>query len=263
MRKLAIALLLAASTGCSFFNSFLSGASESAGTTVGSAVGERAASNVTAGMPAGQHGGVGLAAMNPAFLNMYMSVIFTYAFASGGYEIAPVPYKAGQYTRWTGQGQDSKTIKLERAYIGDDAKGRQWWKVKWTDDEEKTIVLEGLLDKKEQRFVRMRAKFPDDPEGKEMPVDEATYYHPAQKLSQDSVEGATKGMEKVTVPAGTFRAKHVVFGGVDGTHEWWLDTKVPGGTVRQLLKAGQGEKEQWDLQLAAYGSDAKSELGSR
>jgi hypothetical protein len=55
----------------------------------------------------------------------------------------------------------------------------------------------------------------------------------------------------------------VVFGGIDGTHEWWLDKKVPGGTVRQLLKAPKGEKDHWEMQLAAYGSDAKSELGSK
>ena len=46
--------------------------------------------------------------MNPAFLNMYMGFIFTYAFSSGGYDVAPVEYKAGQYTRWSGKGQNGK-----------------------------------------------------------------------------------------------------------------------------------------------------------
>ena len=70
-------------------------------------------------------------------------------------------------------------------------------------------------------------------------------------------------MEKVTVPAGTFNARHVVFGGMDGTHEWWLDKKVPGGTVRQLMKSPKDDNSRWDMQLAAFGSDAKSELGSK
>ena len=262
MKKLAIALLLAGSTGCSFINSLIGGASDSAGQTVGNRVGENVANSAMG--PRAPGGGAGsMGTMNPAFLNMYMSVIFTYAFSSGGYEVLPVAYKAGEYTRWTGQGQDGKGIKLERAYLGDDAKGRQWWKVKWTSEDDKTVILEGLLDKQAQKFVRMRAKFPDDAEGKEMPVEESNYYHPAQKLSQDSIEGATKGVEKVSVPAGTFNAKHVVFGGMDGTHEWWLDLKVPGGTVRQVMKSPRSDKDQWDMQLAAYGSDAKSELGSK
>jgi hypothetical protein len=261
MKKLAIALLLAGSTGCTFFNSLLFGASDSAGQAVGNEVGTRAANSAMGSTGAG--GSMSMATMNPAFLNLYMSVIFTYAFSSGGYEVTPVAYRSGDYTRWTGQGQDGKGVTVERAYLGDDAKGRQWWKVKFTDDKSKTTILEGLLDPAQKRFVRMRAKFPDDAEGKEMPVDESNYYHPAQKLSEDSIEGATKGVEKVTVPAGTFTARHVIFGGIDGTHEWWLDMKIPGGTVRQLVKSAKSDKDKWDMQLAAYGSDAKSELGSK
>jgi hypothetical protein len=87
---------------------------------VGSAGAPRGAQNASYG------GGMSMATMNPAFLNMYMSVIFTYAFSSGGYDVAPVPYKSGQYTRWTGKGHDSKAVRLERARLADDAQGRQW-----------------------------------------------------------------------------------------------------------------------------------------
>jgi hypothetical protein len=256
MKRLAFALLLAGAAGCSsMVNSALYGASDQAGRNIGaSMVGNAGA------QPASYNAGD---AMNPAFLNMYMGVIFAYAFSSGGYDVAPVQYKPGQYTRWTGKGQNGKAITLERAFLFEDGHGRQWWKVKWTDDADKTIVLEGLLSPKEKRFVRMRAKFPEDAEGKELPVDEATYYHAPQKLSPESVEGATKGVEKVTVPAGSFKAKHVVFGGIDGTHEWWLDNKVPGGTVKQTLKSSKSDEDRWDMELAAYGSDAKSELGSK
>jgi hypothetical protein len=135
--------------------------------------------------------------------------------------------------------------------------------VKFTDDESRTTILEGLLDPAQGRFVRMRAQFPDDKEGNEMPVDDSAYYHPPQKLSKESVEGATKGVECVTVPAGTFKAKHVVFGGVGGKHEWWLDAKVPGGTVKQPMRNAQNEDDRWEIELTAYGSNAKSELGSK
>ena len=277
MRNLAIALLLAGSTGCSMFNSVMYGAEDSAGRGVGNAIGNSVASNATNGasnaQPASYNGGGGSSSSggagmssammaNPAIMNMYMSVIFTYAFGSGGYDVAPAAYKPGEYTRWSGKSQDGKGIVLERAYLMDDGKGRQWWKVKWTDDSNKTLILEGLLDPAQKRFVRMRAKFPDDAEGKEMPVDEATYYHPPQKLSPESVEGATKGVENVSVPAGSFNAKHVVFGGMDGSHEWWLDSKVPGGTVKQLVVGGHGGN-QWQMELQAFGGDAKTELGSK
>lgn len=255
MKRLCVTLLVAAVAGCSMVDSAVSGASDRFGRNVGSSMVGNAGS--------GAGGSMSMATMNPAFLNMYMSFIFTYAFSSGGYEVAQVAYKPGQYTRWTGKGQNGKAIGIERAHLFDDAQGRQWWKVKFTDDENKTTILEGLLDPREQKFVRMRARFPDDKEGNELPVDEQNYYHPAQRLSKESIEGATRGIEHVTVPAGTFKAKHVVFGGVSGTNEWWLDSKVPGGTVKQLYKNPRSEEEKWEMELAAYGNDAQSELGTK
>jgi len=260
--KRSFIAVLAATAACSVIDSTISGASDQAGRNIGASMVGNAGAPGGGARPASYGGGsMSMSSMNPAFLNMYMSFIFTYAFSSGGYDVAPVEYKPGQYTRWTGKGQNGKTIELTRARLSDDAQGRQWWKVKFTDDESRTTILEGLLDPKQQKFVRMRAQFPDDKEGNEMPVDEQSYYHPAQRLSKESVEGATKGIESVAVPAGRFKARHVVFGGADGRHEWWLDGKVPGGTVKQLLRSG--DEDRWEMELAAYGSDAKSELGSR
>ncbi len=273
MKKLAIALLLAGSAGCSFFSSFLWGAGDAASQRAGenaanSAMGPRQAPPPGGAYGGGAYGGgaggggMSMATMNPAFLNMYMGVIFTYAFSSGGYDVSQVDYKPGEYTRWTGKGRDGKAILIERAHLFDDQQGRQWWKVKFTDND-KTTILEGLLDPSTRTFVRMRAKFPDDKEGNEMPMTDDSYYRPAQKLSKDSVEGATKGVENVSVPAGAFSAKHVVFGGMDGSHEWWLDEKVPGGAVKQLLRNPKSDEDRWEMELAAYGSDARSELGTK
>ena len=264
MKKLAVALLLAGSTGCTFISSMLFGAQDSAGQAVGNEVGNRAASSAM-GSSGGARpaGGAYAGSSGSSGGSMYMGFIFTYAFSSGGYDVAPVEYKAGEYTRWSGKGQNGKGVGIERARLADDAKGRQWWKVKFTDDESRTTILEGLLDPAQKRFVRMRAKFPDDPEGNEMPLDNTSYYNPPQKLSPESVEGATKGVEQVTVPAGSFSARHVVFGGMDGKHEWWLQEKVPGGTVKQLVRNPRSDDDQWSMELQAYGADAKSELGSK
>ncbi len=261
MKRLTLALLLCTAACSDVIGGMLSGAGDQAGRNIGAGmVGNRGTSTGQAvgASYGGGAGGMSAATMNPAFLNMYMGFIFTYAFSSGGYDVAPIDYKAGQYTRWSGKGQNGKAIGIERAHLFDDSQGRQWWKVKFTDDESKTTVLEGLLDPKQQKFVRMRARFPDDKEGNEL----QSYYHPAQKLSKDSVEGATKGIESVTVPAGSFRARHVVFGGVGGKSEWWLDEKVPGGTVKQLSKNPRSDDDQWQMELTAYGNDARSELGT-
>ncbi|HUJ26056.1 MAG TPA: hypothetical protein VLW85_08565 [Myxococcales bacterium] len=263
MKKLGIALLVAATSACSMFSSVVEGAGDQAGRNIGaSMVGSSGAPQGGVNASYGGGGSMSMATMNPAFLNMYMGVIFSYAFSSGGYDISQVDYKAGQYTRWTGHGQNGKGVTVERAHLFDDAQGRQWWKVKFTDDNGKTTILEGLLDPAQKKFVRMRAKFPDDKEGNEMAMSDQNYYQPAQKLTPESVQGATKGTESVSVPAGTFTASHVVFGAMDGTREWWTVKTVPGGAVKQLMKNPKSDQDRWEMELAAYGNDAKTELGT-
>ena len=95
-----------------------------------------------------------------------------------------------------------------------------------------------------------------------MAVSENASYVPPTRLSKKSIEGATTGVESVTVPAGTFKARHVVFGDVGSTHEWWLDDKVPGGTVKESTK-GHGGGNAHVLELVAFGVDSKSELGTK
>jgi hypothetical protein len=268
VKRLGIALFVAGTAACSFLNSTVSGASDQAGHNLGaSMVGNSGASqggqSASAAGGAGGSGSMSAATMNPAFMNVYMTTIMTFAFSPGGYDISQAAYKPGEYTRWTGHGDSGKSIQLERAHLFDDAQGRSWWKVKWTEENGKTTIVEGLLDNQQQRFVRMRARFPDDAEGSELPVDQNNYYHPPQKLSPESVEGASRGVESVSVPAGTFSAKHIVFGGVDGSHEWWVAAHVPGGTVKQLMKGRGNDTARFQMELAAYGKDSASELGSK
>jgi hypothetical protein len=259
MKKLGIALLVCATCACSFVDSAISGAGDQMGRNMVGSSGSGMAQNASYN----SGGSMSMATMNPAFLNMYMGVIFSYAFSSGGYDISQVDYKPGQYTRWNGKNQNGKGLTIERAHLFDDAQGRQWWKVKFIDENQKTTILEGLLDPAQKKFVRMRAKFPDDKEGNEMAMTDQNYYQPPQKLTPESIAGATKGTESVTVPAGTFTASHVVFGAMDGTREWWTVSNVPGGAVKQLLKNPHSDDDRWEMELAAYGNDAKSELGTK
>jgi hypothetical protein len=272
MKKFGVVALVLVSSACTFLDSARNGAENRAGQNVGERIVGNAGSGGSGGAPGAQSasygsgggagGGMSAATMPPAVMNLYMSTIFNYAFTPGGYDIGQAPYAVGQYTRFTGKGDGGKGITVERAHLFDDAQGRQWWKVKFTDDSGKTTILEGLLDPQQQKFVRMRAKFPDDAAGNELPVDQQSYYHPAQKLSPESVQGATRGVESVSVPAGTISARHVVFGGYDGSHEWWIDGKVPGGAVKQLMSSPKSDKARWEMVLDAYGSGAQSELGT-
>ena len=119
--------------------------------------------------------------------------------------------------------------------------------------------------------LRLRRQFPGDEEPVEVPVEEDSYYAPPRRLGEESVEGAKVGTVEVTVPAGTFTAKHIRFGdAAGGTWEWWLCDEVPGGVVRYASRSqtssDEGESEaldpnEYDIQLESYGDDAKSKLG--
>ena len=207
--------------------------------------------------------------MNQQVMMFYTQFIFSMAFGSGGYSIGTGDFKPGQYARFNfpkGQGGDDGGGTMERAYLGDDGEGNQWWKVKMVNSKKgETIILEALLSPKDNKMLRLRGKFPQDDAGKEMAVSENASYVPPTRLSKKSIEGATTGVESVTVPAGTFQARHVVFGDVGTTHEWWLADSVPGGTVKELTKASNnsGGHGMYELDLVASGSDAATELGTK
>ncbi len=241
-------------------------AGQRVGDAVGNSFGKAAAARVGA-------------SLNPMLTQLYMGLIFSMAFTQGGYAVNEVAYHPGEWTRWTipnpkPEPDEPKETRLERAYLFDDADGNAWWKVKYVLDPEKadaqTMIVEALFDKKTQTLVRMRAQMPGEKEPKEIPVTEATYYVPPQKLTKQSIEGATKGVVPVTVPAGKFRARHVVFGDAGGgSSEWYLVERVPGGSVRFVHKAANddgggdegGVSESYVMDLVTFGKGAKSELG--
>jgi hypothetical protein len=221
---------------------------------------------------AGQRMGDRIAAQyNPMMSQMYMQMVFAMAFGSGGYAVGQGGYKAGEYTRWTipNDSKDGKEASLERAYLFNDRDGNPWWKVKWVldpaDAAKSTLIVEALFEKGTWKLLRERVKMPNEAEGKEVPVDEATYYQPPRQLTKQSLEGGTVGVEKVSVPAGSFTARHVSYGDVNGNVDFWLTDSVPGGVV----KYGHGAKgagadddtRNWQMLLVAYGKGTSSELG--
>lgn len=268
-------LFAAALAGCSLISdtigSAVGSAAHSAGSAAGNQVGTSVGNQVGSSVSSRWVGPNVNAALMQQMSQFYTQYIFSLAFGSGGYAVAIDDYKPGNFTRWniSGGGEKSKAT-LERARLFDDAEGNQWWKVKWVDSEKgDTIILEALLSPKDSKMLRLRGKFPNDQAGKEMAVSDNAWYVPPQKLSQKSIEGATTGTESVSVPAGGFTAKKVVFGDVASTHTWWLASGVPGQTVKQETrgqKSGGGDgpdSSNYLMELAAYGANATTELGTK
>ncbi|MGH7342465.1 MAG: hypothetical protein ACREKH_18420, partial [Candidatus Rokuibacteriota bacterium] len=81
-----------------------------------------------------------------------------------------------------------------------------------------------------------------------------------RRPTKESIDGATVGTETVTTPAGTFRAKHLRFGGGDGTLDWWVDEAQVGGWVKFAM-IGNDKTPKYEQVLIAKGTGAKSELG--
>jgi len=145
-----------------------------------------------------------------------------------------------------------------RAFLTTTEDGDQWWRVRGVQNGE-TWVYEALLDPEQETVVRLRSR---DPKGKvgEVPVTEQTVYRPPQRLTEESVEGATTGTEEVDTPAGTFAARRVEYSGMgDGTTTWFLADEVPGHVVRYRA-ARNGTP--YTSSLLDYGTDATTQLNS-
>ena len=196
-------------------------------------------------MPAGYG-----AMMAKAYTQMVLGMGFGMgAFASG------VNYKPGEYTRWSVSGHGSATF--ERAYLFNDAGGNAWWKLKLVETEHnQTIIYEALVTPDHTKVLRLRAQLPNDSTVQELPVDETAVIHTMTPTGQ----AVDKGVESITVPAGQFSAHHMVYAGEHGSADVWTTDKVPGSAIRMQGRGEHGNGG--EMTLTAYGSDAKSELGT-
>jgi hypothetical protein len=131
-----------------------------------------------------------------------------------------------------------------------------------------TVVLEALFKPEQggiQRLVRMHGRMPGEASANEMMVPEnmsvvSTLGGFGSRPTQESIDGATVGTERVATPAGSFSTKLVRFGGMGGKQEWWLTEAVPGGWVRYTATRAEGDAG-FTVELLAHGTGAQSELG--
>jgi hypothetical protein len=203
-------------------------------------------------------------------MQQIMPMVFAMAFHSGTYSFQEKEYQPGEFTLWRMVGSDEHpdTAYLQRAYMGKAADGSQWWHVAYIFSGEQgkrdTLTLEGEFSADRSKIIRMRGQMPGQAQPAEMPVQENTFgYMPPTMLTAQSLAGATVGTESVSVPAGTFRARHVRFGDMTGgSLDWWLDDSVPGGMVKYTVGGGAGSGGgQSVLELMQKGTGFRSTLG--
>jgi hypothetical protein len=205
---------------------------------------------------------------------LWISQLFTVQYLSGA-TMFEKDYKPGEWTRWQVTTADNEDVQTnERAFLGRQTDRGEWWRMKTIMTDKAagtadTVVMEALFrpdstNEYVQTLVRMRGKFPGNAEAQEMMVPEQwAMWNMAgamPKPTKESVDGATVGTESITTPAGTFRAKHVRFGGGGGTLDWWLDETSVGGWVK-FSALDNEKKPMYTMELVSKGTGAKSELG--
>ncbi len=263
---LLIAGLFIAGVGCTGIvetavDSTTHRAAQRTGEVVGERIGEAAGAMIVAQFPNN---------WTAEWRHVYTSYLFNVAFHADGYAVTEQDaYDSGEWTRWqTMEDGEPTDAFFKRALLARTDEGNEWWHVTYENvDSEEAIVLEGLFSPDREKLLRLRGRFPGE-EAKEMPVEEDTYgYATPRRLTEESLEGATEGIVNVTVPAGTFDARHVRYGAPGATYQWWMDDGVPGGLVKYLRQADDGSSDErdtpasWVVELANYGTGAESELG--
>jgi hypothetical protein len=202
----------------------------------------------------------------------FIGQLFAVQYMSGA-QMFERDYKPGDWTQWSVSVEDNDAAEnTERAFIARQPDGGEWWRIKTiTANSERTdtVTLEALFKPQPgnqyvQQLVRMRAKLPGSTSAQEMMVPQQWAMVSmagalGMRPTQESLDGATLGVETVATPAGSFRAKHVQFGIGSGSLNWWLDSTATGGWVKFAMM--QDNKAKYTMQLIGKGTGAKSELG--
>ena len=188
-------------------------------------------------------------------------MVFSYSLGVGRYWIWSRDFREGEWVKFKVIRGDGQPFFVEIAFLKRLSNGDQWWRVRYIPSSGDKLAYEGLFSPDLGQLKRLRGKS-DDKAPQEIPVFQGSYVRPV-RLTKESIEGATVGVETVTVPAGSFTAKHVKYGSVSGSGsvEWWISDKVPGGIVKYVIR-DEDNKITTQAVLVSYGTGATTELGS-
>lgn len=256
---ITVAILTGLSTlGCGMFvDRAVNKAMDTAANRVGERVGGAIADNV-------------IGKLQPEMMHLYTMAVFRMLFYHGGYHVANLDYKPGQFTRWQATNVEQGDW-FERTLLHRYSNKSEWWRVeskqKDNDGKQQVLIMEALLSPAKEdgsrQVRRMRALFPGEKEHREIPITEANsskwrlYTNGA--LTEESLKGMTKGKKSIKVPAGEFSATHVQMKGYQEQNkvDWFMVPTVPGQVVKyqSISKDGDKDKITWTVSLLAYGGD--------
>ncbi len=177
--------------------------------------------------------------LNPLYYQMYLGQFYSlywYSFYAGGFYFDDSNYKEGEGTVWklTSKKDPEDILIVDKSLLKVNDDGSKWWKVKY-DDEGDNIIFEFLID---QDYTLVKLRFRDADTGK------IKEYEPSEKdivkYRQEDMRTVTDsdysdwntGAEKISTPAGTFKADHLVYTEDNADYEWWITEKVPGNMVK-------------------------------
>ena len=199
---------------------------------------------------------VGLGAMEDA---MIASVMYAQVFYAGGYGTGYDDFREGEGVVWKITSKDKEEtqhLQVERALLKRNDDGSLWWYLRYQPEGEDEFVAEALIDKdynllkfryfdQETETIRewvpeqdQEADSSDTSSDEQITEDEVGYY-------EGDFSNYITGTETVVVPAGTYKAKHVLIedsytanstaddsADYEVRYEWWIADDVPGDLVK-------------------------------
>ncbi|MEF8941994.1 MAG: hypothetical protein V5B78_04290 [Desulfohalobiaceae bacterium] len=151
-------------------------------------------------------------------------------------------FAPGEWTKWKiTPGEEQKYI-TELASLKQAKDNKKWWRIKTETDKGDTFIYEALIHSDNYTIRRLRSNI-NDQQPRELPVRENTHvYNRPMELTEESIQAAIVGNEKIDVPAGTFKTKHIRYGtpSTQGKINIWMNKDVPGGVVKYNLIQSEG-----------------------
>ncbi|HPI92841.1 MAG TPA: hypothetical protein PLT09_06030 [Deltaproteobacteria bacterium] len=195
-----------------------------------------------------------------------LSVIFLFAFTQAAFaqwgkggpgprfrgEFKPV---VGAWSEYQMKGAGQEQTKMKMAVVGKE--GSSYWYETVTDTPRGLSVMKMLVtgDPDDEKSVKRMIVKQGKEQAMEMPVMEGRP-QPGSKPGSKGPAGKMidKGMEKITVPAGTFTARHFQYQFDKDVVDSWISEKVsPYGIVKS-------KGRDFEMQLLGYGKGAKTQI---
>lgn len=190
----------------------------------------------------------------------FYSLYLSYAFYGGySYETG---FAEGQGLRWqftTDPAEGERQIsEFERVYLKDMKDGTTWWRLsaenkeeaaeyEYLMDEDSNILVIRYKDSDTNEVIEYRPptseEEPDEAEDMGEESDAELTIEEYESYDEYEYNQYSAGKEKITVPAGTYTAEHMVSeiqddsdpeNPVDLRTDWWIVESVPGGVIKYL-----------------------------